>query len=736
MSITRVTTIFSRLVLFGAITFATMANAVSVANAKSAEYAFTPANRAYSKGQSNQANLNYVAQACGTCADDTTGVFRPSNGLLYLKNSNTAGFADTAINYGTGGDYPVAGDWDGNGTATIGVYRNGSFYLRNSNTLGFADLVFAFGQPGDQPIVGDWNGDGTDTIGVYRSSTGRFLLRNSNTSGATEMSFYLGNVGDVGIAGDWNGDGIDTTGAFRPSNGVIFLKNTNSTGFADMALNYGLAGDQPVTGDWNGDGIDTIGVYRNGKFLLRNSNTIGVADIVFSLGNPGDMPIAGNWAKTVNIPSLNSRGYQTTPQELREIAGKANEGLEPYHSAVTDVLQWANKDWNYALQTEETCGNSDEPAWINNRGGTPILYAKAIAYHLTGNGRYAEEVKTILQRIMTEVLAISVADNQCRLNFAWGTPELVASADLIEDYWKAQTCTGPISTSYLNSEISSGNCKTLFQNWLVKNPYYIVSYSAESSQSNWGAAATNTTAYISDYLWDRPEVLLVHRLRLEVNGEKFVMYSPSTAFVHANQLALDRMNGYAVESSSTSCDLLNGPQQSSNWAPVKSQISELGIIPEDARRQEYCNIPGYNGTYQNYPQIHLGNNIQQCELMLRRGDASCFDNVDMSDLPIYTYVGPDGVQKTTHLYPGRGSIERAIKAVIVDSGTEWSHGSALEVAFRYYYMHHRLPGLEQWAAQLNSQSQDCSQDICFGMLTHGFSIGKEIPNRPPTVSPP
>ena len=224
---------------------------------------------------------------------DTTGVFRPGNGLLYLKNTNTSGFADVAINYGLGGDYPVAGDWDGNGTATIGIYRNGSFYLRNSNTLGFADLVVPFGTPGDQPVVGDWNGDGVDTIGVY--SNGQFLLRNTNTAGIADMSFYLGNPGDVGIAGDWNGDGSDTTGVFRPSNGVIFLKNLNTTGFADININYGLSGDMPVIGDWNNDGIDTIGVYRNAQFLLRNSNTIGFADIVFALGNPGDMPIAGNW---------------------------------------------------------------------------------------------------------------------------------------------------------------------------------------------------------------------------------------------------------------------------------------------------------------------------------------------------------------------------------------------------------------------------------------------------------
>jgi hypothetical protein len=224
---------------------------------------------------------------------DTTGVFRPSNGLLYLKNTNATGFADIAINYGTAGDYPIAGDWNGDGTDTIGIYRNGFFYLRNSNTVGFADIVVAFGQPGDQPVAGDWNGDGIDTIGVYRN--GLFLLRNSNSVGAADTSFALGNPGDIGIAGDWNGDGMDTTGVFRPSNGIIFLKNANTSGFADIALNYGLSGDMPVIGDWNNDGIDTIGVYRNAQFLLRNSNTIGFAEIVFALGIPGDMPIAGNW---------------------------------------------------------------------------------------------------------------------------------------------------------------------------------------------------------------------------------------------------------------------------------------------------------------------------------------------------------------------------------------------------------------------------------------------------------
>ena len=259
-------------------------------------YTFSPMSLSYSSVTVSQTGQNYTptfnpAPACA----NTVGVFRPTNGLLYLRNSNTTGFADIAINYGIPGDKPVVGDWDGDGDDTIGVYRNGSFYLRNSNTVGFADMVFLFGQAGDQPIAGDWDGDGDDTIGIFRPSTGLFLLRNTNSAETADMSFYLGNVGDVGIAGDWDGDGMDTTGVFRPSNGIIFLKNTNTTGFADIALNYGIPGDKPVVGDWDNDGTTTIGIYRNGRFYLRNSNTVGFANTILDLGNPGDMPIAGNW---------------------------------------------------------------------------------------------------------------------------------------------------------------------------------------------------------------------------------------------------------------------------------------------------------------------------------------------------------------------------------------------------------------------------------------------------------
>ena len=89
------------------------------------------------------------------------------------------------------------------GVDSVGIYRNGVFFLRNTNSTGFADIVVPFGNPGDQPVVGDSDGDGIDTVGIYRN--GFFFLTNSHSTGFADIVFVLGNSGDFPIAGNWNG---------------------------------------------------------------------------------------------------------------------------------------------------------------------------------------------------------------------------------------------------------------------------------------------------------------------------------------------------------------------------------------------------------------------------------------------------------------------------------------------------------------------------------------------------
>jgi hypothetical protein len=413
-------------------------------------------------------------------------------------------------------------------------------------------------------------------------------------------------------------------------------------------------------------------------------------------------------------------GYLTTPLELSIIRAKAAEGIEPYASAVPAVIALAATPWIWGFNAHELCPDADSPGWNDNGLGTPVTLANALAYHLTGSASHAELVRGILQAIMTNVLYFDLSE--CELQVSWGTPELVAAADLIEDYWEGMTCSGPLTATPGDPTLGSGPCKRLFQNWLAKNAYAVVSLPASRSKDNRGSAATTAAAYIADYLWDRGDVQLVHRNPTEINGGVPYAFTPAQAFAHANQLALDRMNGYGIElRSSDSCDYLSGPQQGAVGPPVKSQITAGGIIPDDARRQEFCNIASYNGVYQNYPQIDIGVTVQQCELMLRRGDRSCYDNRDWSDVPAYPVLGPDGVLRTTHLWPGRGSLERAIQAVIVDSRTEWRHDPALEVAYHYYGPNGQLPGRGAWLPQIDDPD-DCSQDLCLTTVTHGFAL--------------
>lgn len=133
---------------------------------------------------------------------DTLGIVRGNQ--VFLSDSFFPATVSAAFFYGVPGDTFIAGDWDGDGVDTIGCFRpsNGFVFLRNSNSTGFADLEFFYGIAGDKPIVGDWNGDGIDTLGVVRGN--QFLLRNSNSLGFADIDFFYGTPADIPVAGNWD----------------------------------------------------------------------------------------------------------------------------------------------------------------------------------------------------------------------------------------------------------------------------------------------------------------------------------------------------------------------------------------------------------------------------------------------------------------------------------------------------------------------------------------------------
>ncbi|HEX8628981.1 MAG TPA: hypothetical protein VF755_12505 [Catenuloplanes sp.] len=162
---------------------------------------------------------------------------------------------------------PVTGDWDGDGDTNIGVveYTETSlrWHLRNTNSAGADSRVFNYGvarysgspiafRNDDVPVVGDWDGNGTDTIGVVQplDANNNWALRNSNTAGAANVAFAFGDSRPA-LTGDWDGNGIDTPGYVWlnnlgvDANGMTNysvrweLRNANSAGGAHVRFAYG-----------------------------------------------------------------------------------------------------------------------------------------------------------------------------------------------------------------------------------------------------------------------------------------------------------------------------------------------------------------------------------------------------------------------------------------------------------------------------------------------------------------
>ena len=122
------------------------------------------------------------------------GVYDPSSGFWCLKNLASSGTPDAQFQFAEFGaadvgglfgattsvrpplQIPVVGDWDGNGTTTVGVYDQtlSLWLLRNENSQGPADggtiqfptLLAGTIAVGLVPITANWTGTRTTGLGV------------------------------------------------------------------------------------------------------------------------------------------------------------------------------------------------------------------------------------------------------------------------------------------------------------------------------------------------------------------------------------------------------------------------------------------------------------------------------------------------------------------------------------------------------------------------------------------
>jgi len=237
--------------------------------------------------------------------EGSIGVVDTTRAEWYLRDAWSG--ATTRFLYGSPGDLPFVGDWDCDGDETPGLYRqsDGYVYLRNANSQGTADIRFSFGDPGDIPIAGDFDGDGCDSLGTYRPSEGKIYLSNQLGAGggglgSADQSYFFGNPGDKPFTGDFDGDGADEVGLHRESTGLVYFRFTHSQGVADASFVYGDPGDRIFAAEWaagRSDGVESVGLFRPSDctVFLRYDNSQGTADETLLYGLRGGLPVAGDF---------------------------------------------------------------------------------------------------------------------------------------------------------------------------------------------------------------------------------------------------------------------------------------------------------------------------------------------------------------------------------------------------------------------------------------------------------
>jgi FG-GAP repeat len=222
-----------------------------------------------------------------------TAAGNPNLSYFYIFQSatNTVRFEQ----FGSQGDVPLSGDYDGDGKDDPAVYRNGAtagaqsfFYYRPSATAGVSFISTQWGTSGDRPVSGNFDGDMKADAAVFRPSTREWLILRSSNASLSVLNWGL--ESDILAPADYDGDGKDDIAVFRPSNGFWYAVKSSDSGV--IFLQFGASGDVPVPGDYDGDGKADQAVYRSGVWY-QNRSTTGFA--IGNFGNASDKPIPNEY---------------------------------------------------------------------------------------------------------------------------------------------------------------------------------------------------------------------------------------------------------------------------------------------------------------------------------------------------------------------------------------------------------------------------------------------------------
>jgi hypothetical protein len=209
-------------------------------------------------------------------------VWRPSTGQWWVMEGQYS--QPVTQNWGTSGDIPVPGDYDGDGKTDFCIFRpsaNQWWILKSSDGTYYTR---EFGATGDLPVPADYDGDGKTDIALFTTSSQLWYISQSSNNSMITPSLGTGNTINTPAPADYDGDGRADIGGWKNDNYTFYYKKSTDQTVPSQSL--GILG-VPVPGDYDGDGKADISIWSPSNttwYYWKSSNPSIIVSHTFGIG--------------------------------------------------------------------------------------------------------------------------------------------------------------------------------------------------------------------------------------------------------------------------------------------------------------------------------------------------------------------------------------------------------------------------------------------------------------------